>query len=471
MPTAEGAARRRFGSALSTRLALPFVAVSLLAVSFATALVLLFGDHAADHLVAERHDALSDNLQSLGAQTWTANGGGWTAEDWRPTLDWIGRSGNDVAVLDTAGRVVAVGPRDPRADPEARHDPITVDGARVGTLVVRFSESGVAASAAHLTDSLEVSGLGAAAAAAVLALVVAWSVSRRLTAPLLRVVHSADAMRRGDREVRVGEIPRAPRELRELAAEFDAMADAVAAQERLRRGLVADVAHELRTPVAVLQANVEALVDGVLQAGPEELASLQEEVLRLAARVSDLQALAEADAASVSLQRKECDLGQIVTAVVEQLNRTERAGIDHRVEPAPLWADPDRLYQVVRNLLSNACKFSAGAGPVLVRVWPGADDVWLEVRDQGRGISAADLPHVFERFHRGANSADVPGTGIGLAIVRQLVGAHGGEVSISSSPAVGTTVTVTMPTGQPSAASASSTSSRLMPSRNSNASR
>ena len=146
--------------------------------------------------------------------------------------------------------------------------PLILRGQRIGTLLVRFSSSGgLAASADRLRTSLARAVIGAALAA-VLALLVALVVSRRISRPVTRLIESARARGRGDRQARVGTVAGAPAELRELAATFDQMADNLDAQERLRQDLVADVAHELRTPVAVLQANTEALLDGIVPHTP-----------------------------------------------------------------------------------------------------------------------------------------------------------------------------------------------------------
>jgi two-component system, OmpR family, sensor histidine kinase BaeS len=290
--------------------------------------------------------------------------------------------------------------------------------------------------------------VGATGLAALAALLAALAVSRRLARPLVALIGAADAMRRGSREVRVGPLPGSPRELQDLAETFDAMADSLNRQEELRRALVSDVAHELRTPVAILQANLEALVDGVVEHTPAQTESLHEEVLRLGERVEDLQALARADAASFGMHVTSVDLARVAAGALEQLaGHVSTAGVDIRADlvPTAVPGDPTRLHQVVTNLLVNAFKFTPSGGRVEVEVTPGPDCARLVVRDTGVGIAPDDLPHVFERFRRGSRTADVPGSGIGLAIVAQLVAAHGGTVGIDSTPGAGTTVTVQLP--------------------------
>src|SRR5581483_3160175 len=159
---------------------------------------------------------------------------------------------------------------------------------------------------------------GAAGVAALLALLVGLGVARRITRPVTRLIEVVRAMGHGDRAARVGDI-HAPDELRELAGTFDWMADSLARQEQLRRDLVADVAHELRTPVAVLQAGHEALLDGVVEPTPGQLSSLRDEVLRLARMVDDLHTLAAAEAAALQLSRVRCDLAKVAAEAAESM--------------------------------------------------------------------------------------------------------------------------------------------------------
>ncbi len=249
---------------------------------------------------------------------------------------------------------------------------MVVDGKPVGVAVVRFTGTGLAAASNTLQTALLRAIAGAAGLAAVLALLTGLAVARRITRPVGKLIAATRAMGRGDRAARVGPIP-APGELRELAIAFDQMADTLDRQERLRRALVADVAHELRTPVAVLQAGHEALLDGVAEPTPDQLASLRDEVLRLARMVGDLQTLAAAEAAALSLALSRCDLADIAAAAADSLaSQFESTGItlERRLAPAEVFADPGRLHQVITNLLTNALKFTPADGRVTVRTGP-----------------------------------------------------------------------------------------------------
>jgi signal transduction histidine kinase len=283
--------------------------------------------------------------------------------------------------------------------------------------------------------------------AAVLALLTGLAVARRITRPVGKLIAATRAMGRGDRAARVGQIP-APGELRELATAFDQMADTLDRQEQLRRALVADVAHELRTPIAVLQAGHEALLDGVAEPTPGQLASLRDEVLRLARMVGDLQTLAAAEAAALQLALRRCDLAEAAAAAADSLaGRFEAIGVtlERRLAPAEILADPDRLHQVITNLLTNALKFTPAGGRVTLRTGLDGRGAVLQVTDTGVGIPAEELPHIFDRFWRGREAARVSGSGIGLSVAAELARAHGGHLAASSQPGHGTQMTLTLP--------------------------
>jgi two-component system sensor histidine kinase BaeS len=271
--------------------------------------------------------------------------------------------------------------------------------------------------------------------------------ARRITRPVERVIAVTRAMGRGERTARIGDVS-APGELRELATAFDQMADTRDRQDQLRRDLVADVAHELRTPVAVLQAGHEALLDGVTEPTPDQLASLRDEVLRLARMVGDLQSLAAADAAALHLTRRPCDLATLAGAAADSLaGQFEAAGIalERRLTPAGIDADPRWLHQVITNLLTNALKFTAAGGHVTIEAGPSGADAVLTVTDTGTGIPADELPRIFDRFWRGRQAAQFSGSGIGLAMAAELAQAHDGQITARSEPGQGTEMTLTLP--------------------------
>ena len=322
-----------------------------------------------------------------------------------------------------------------------------VRGQRVGTAVVRSTGTGLNAADRVLQAALLRAIAGAAGLAALLALLTGLAVARRITRPVTRLIAVTRAMAAGDRAARVGEI-RAPGELRELAAAFDQMAGTMDRQEQIRRNLVADVAHELRTPIAILQAGHEALLDGVAEPTPAELGSLRDEVLRLARMVGDLQTLAAADAAALNLARRPCDLADLAAVAADSLaRRFEAAGLtlDRRLAASPVLADPHWLHQVITNLLTNALKFTPAGGHVTISAGPSGADAILRVTDTGTGIPADDLPRIFDRFWRGQRADQVSGSGIGLAVAAELAQAHGGRLTARSEPGHGTEMTLTLP--------------------------
>jgi len=430
------------------RLALAFIAVAVLAVALVAVLAVLFTDRDISALIQQRRGDLTNSLTADAISTYNTGKPGWYDVDLAPALELADSDGAQVAILDDHGRVVASTLTDPRSLGGVISRPLTSEGQRIGTLLVRFTGQGLTASAYNLRASLVRAVIGAAGLAAVLALLAAVLVSRRITRPVTRLIESVRAMGRGDRRARVGQVADAPAELRELAAAFDQMADSLTAQEQLRRNLVADVAHELRTPVAVLQANTEALLDGLVAHTPEQTASLHEEVLRLGRMVEDLQTLAAAEAAALQLSRQPCDLAQIAAAEAEEWDASFAAAqvsFTRRLDSAPVLADPVRLHQVIANLLSNALKFTPAGGQVGMSLSRNGGQARLEVSDTGPGISPDDQPHVFDRLWRGAGVAQTAGSGIGLAVAAELARAHEGNIDVASEPGRGSRFTLVLP--------------------------
>jgi two-component system sensor histidine kinase BaeS len=433
---------------IGLRLALAFVAVAALAVALVAVLAVVFSERDISMLVQQRRYDLTQTLSIDAVSTYNTGRPGWFDVDLMPALELASSSGTAVAILDAHGNVVASNLANPRQAPAALRHPLILGGQRIGTLVVRFGGRGLVSSADNLRASLARAVIGAAGLAALLALLVALVVSRRITGPVTRLIESARAMSRGNREARVGPVPGAPAELRELAIAFDQMADTLGAQEQLRRNLVADVAHELRTPVAVLQANTEALLDGIVPHTPEQTAALHEEVLRLGRMVDDLQTLAAAEAAALQLSLLPCDLALIARAAADDWEASfAAAGVSFEpvLEPAPVAADPGRLHQVIANLLSNALKFSQPGGRVQMTLTRADGRARLEVSDTGPGIRPEDQPHVFERFWRGAQAGQTAGSGIGLAVAAELARAQQGTIEVSSETGHGTRFTLILP--------------------------
>jgi len=218
---------------------------------------------------------------------------------------------------------------------------------------------------------------------------------------------------------------------------------AFAEQDRLRRQLMADVAHELRTPLSILQGRIEGLLDGVYPRDDTHLAELLDETRHLARLVEDLGTLAHAEAGALELRKEMVDLGDLVRDIAATAATLPRPiVVEVPAELPALEADPVRIRQVLLNLLANALRHTPEEGVISVEVQAQPRRMLIRVRDTGSGIAPEDLPHLFERFQKGTDSR---GSGLGLAIARKLVLAHGGDIGIESTPGQGTEVTVSLP--------------------------
>jgi two-component system sensor histidine kinase BaeS len=432
---------------LGLRLALSFLGVALAAVALLAGLIVAFAAADVSNLVSQQRADLTRAVAAAAAATWTQHHS-WRGADMSPALDLAARTGADARILDAAGTQVTVSSRfaaDRRAPQFSA--PIMLRGRRLGTVAVRFSGSGLGAADQALRSALARAVTAAAGLAALLALLSGLAVARHLARPVARIISVIRARGSGERSARVGDL-HAPGELRELAAVLDQMADRLDRNEQLRRDLVADLAHELRTPVAVLQAGHEALLDALTEPSPTELGSLRDEVLRLARMVDDLQMLAAADAAAVELTRYPCDLADIAATAADSLSaQFEMADLTliRNIRPAPILADPRWLHQVVTNLLTNAVKFTPAGGTVTIDCGTADGQAVLHVADTGPGIPAADLPRIFDRFWRGRQALRTSGSGIGLAIAAELTRAHGGKLTAASEGGQGTEMTLTLP--------------------------
>lgn len=444
---------------LGARLALAFVAVALVAVAVLGGLALAASRSEVDDLVERRHEQYGTDVSATLAQAFE-QAGGWTGADLGGAFALAASARAELVVLGSDGELVADssatmgdlmarmhgdGPVDASDLGDARRVAVTVRGTTVGAAVLRFPAADPAPER-EVRDALVRTVVAGAAAAVLAALAVAVFVSRRLTRPVLALTAAARRFEAGDRDARA-DMAEAPGELGELAAAFDQMADTLRREDELRRALVADVAHELRTPTTILQAACEELVDGLAQPTPARLSSLHDETLRLGRVIEDLETVASAQAARLHLARQPVDLADIAeTAATMFQPQFDDAGItlSTTTTPAVVDGDPDRLHQIVVNLLSNAVKFTPPDGTVTLTVAPVDHLARIEVSDTGPGIPANELPHVFERFWRGAAS-ETRGSGIGLAIVAELAKAHGGRATVDSAPGHGATFTVLLP--------------------------
>ncbi len=268
---------------------------------------------------------------------------------------------------------------------------------------------------------------------------------RAMAAPIGDVMEAADRVAGGDYATRVE--ARGPGEVRRLARSFNQMTERLEASEAQRRRLLADVAHELRTPLSVIRGNVEGMLDGVYPADEAHLGPVLEETAVMARLLDDLQTLSTAEAGVLRLHRERVDPAALAEDAVAAFRA--RAGstgvtLGYRAAAAlpELDVDPLRVGEVLANLLSNAMRHTPRGGSVEVALEPSAGGVAFTVSDTGSGIAPEDLPQVFHRF---VKSADSGGAGLGLAIAKSLVEAHGGTITAESEPGRGTTMRFVLP--------------------------
>jgi len=267
---------------------------------------------------------------------------------------------------------------------------------------------------------------------------------RKQLGSVVDLMDAADRVAVGDYTARV--TPRGAGQLQQFAASFNAMVERLQLNDEQRRRLLADIAHELRTPLAVIQGNIEGVIDGVYPADATHLEPLLSEVAVMTRLLDDLQLLAHAEAGVLVLHREPTDLAALIGELIAaHQTQARQVGVDLSADTGPLPEidlDPIRIRQVLENLLTNACRYTPAGGTVIIAAHEAQDQVVVEVRDTGRGMTAEERARMFERF---VKSADSGGSGLGLAIARGLIEAHGGTIGADASPEGGTIVRFTLP--------------------------
>lgn len=413
---------------LGWRLLAAFVLVALSSVVVLTVAALVGADRGVDATWRADREQAAARVAAAAAAAYRAVGG-WERADHRPAVTVADAAGAGLLVRDSSGTTVtspAGGGHMPGMGPGTGGGsvgqggvtwPVVVDGHTVGSVRLGF---GTPASSP---------GRG-----------VAWSW-------ILLAAAAARALAAGDRSVRSGVV--APGELGDLARSFDRMADDLGHAEQACRRLAADVAYELRTPLAALQAGLEELRDGLADPEPVQLARLHHQALRLGRVVGDLAELSAAESAALSLRMADVDLVEVTRAVLTARDAQLRAaGLQVNAElreGVVVRGDADRLHQALGNLLANAARYCRAGDQVTARVSATDGQGVIEIADTGPSIPPDDLPHVFDRLWRSRASGATSGSGIGLAVVRELVTAHGGTVGATSPPSGGATFTIRLP--------------------------
>ena len=443
---------------LGRRLLIAFVVVAMSSVVVLTVAALIGSSRSLTASEDAQRSAAAQAVAVAAGQAYTA-AGGWSGADLKRAEAIAEGAGARLSVRDASGTVVAAagettmgmnqGGRGggPAAAAEGTQggamgsaggkgaitEEVVVNGTDVGSVRLGFGSPPDSGAQQIAWTWIIV----AAVAALLVAVVVAWFVTRRISAPLVRLSGVARQFAAGDREVRAADSDAAaPGELGELARSFDATADAVARSERIRQSMAADIAHELRTPLAALQAGLEELEDGLVPPEHHRLASLHAQSVRLGRIVEDLSELSAAETVGLSLHQELVDIGRLASdAVSSAAPALDAAGLEVTTaieSGVVIEGDADRLHQAFGNLLSNCARFCRPGDRVAVSVQAEGSMAEVVVADTGPGISDSELPHVFERLWRGTADSGTAGLGIGLAIVREVVDAHGGTVDVAS---------------------------------------
>ena len=288
-------------------------------------------------------------------------------------------------------------------------------------------------------------------AVTILGILVGVLLSRGLSAPLSNLAEAARAI--GGRNLTRRVDVRGSQEVQEVARAFNEMASKLEQAEILRQNLLADVAHELRTPLSVIQGNLQAILDDVYELEKTEIAQLYDQTRQLSRLVDDLHQLAQAEAGQLQLQMAEVDMTHLLADVTEVYAPiATAAGIELITQPvgdlSTIRGDRARLTQCLQNLLNNALRFTPAGGKVIVTIDQSPEQIALQVADSGAGILSEHLPYVFDRFYRvdPARSRETGGTGLGLAISRAIIEAHWGEITAHSDGlGLGSTFTIRLP--------------------------
>jgi signal transduction histidine kinase len=430
----------------------------------------LFGDYFAQAGSWDGVEALMDSytepaaaMMGQGRRGWMGGirgaedsaGTPWPSTGMRSMMGMMASDGERLLLADAGGQIVAdslgqdVGTLLAAADLD-KGTPIVVGEQQAGTLIVASGLGTLTPDQNAFLNQVKWLMVVAAVVAGLAVLLVGSIQARRIVAPVRAL---ADAARR----VAGGEFAQIPvtsqDELGEMALAFNTMAAELKQQHSLRRRVMADIAHELRTPLSVLQIDLESIEDGLSEPTPEVVTRLQEEVTLLNRLVEDLRMLSLAEAGELQLEVQPVDVGHLVQTAVDRVRgAAQEKGVSLTSElPDGLPAvagDAQRLSQVLSNLLSNALRHTSQGGQIAV-VAQQADgkDVRITVQDDGEGIPVDELPHVFERFYRTdhARSRDTGGSGLGLAIARSLVEAHGGQIGVESVEGESSTFALSLP--------------------------
>ncbi|HEX8947604.1 MAG TPA: ATP-binding protein [Dissulfurispiraceae bacterium] len=438
------------------------VAVSLIALSSALLLRELMVRDFREYLEGEREDRVYWVTAAL--ESTYERYSGWQRKRIIEDAVWALMLGFDIRLYDKSGlfimdteeainslsplvkkRITAISElrsRDPSSETADRYMPypLFLGGTEIGRLEVKYLHPKKEAVFVERSNELLLLSLLVLGGIAILLSIV---FSRRLTNPIKRLKNAVVAVGEGNLKCRVA--ASGSDELSRLSGAFNRMAQTLEIQESLRKKLTANIAHELRTPTSAIRGELEGMMDGLIPVDREHLQSLYAEIGRFRKIIEGLEELSQAEASSLTLKKQPLELAPFLKNIVERFGRMFRdkgIAVDFRGdEQLVINADPDRLSQIVINLLGNALKATEEGGNVRVLASRRGADAVIEVVDDGCGIRQEDLPFIFERFYKTASG----GLGLGLTIVKELVEAHGGRITAVSEHGKGSAFTVTLP--------------------------
>lgn len=283
----------------------------------------------------------------------------------------------------------------------------------------------------------------------ILSLIFGSIMAKRLASPISRAITTARMISKGYFEDRIMENS-STKEISELTETINDLAETLGKQETLRKRMTEDVAHELRTPLATLQSHMEAMIDGIWKPEPERLKSCHDEIIRISRMVGDLEKLAKFESENLILNKTTFDVSELIKNIIKNfesgfLNKDIEVSFIGNEEL--IYADKDKISQIIVNLLSNAQKYTPQGGSVTAEVKGNDDSVEIIIRDNGKGIPSEDLPYIFERFYRADKSRNrlTGGAGIGLTITKAIVDAHKGKIQVKSKLDEGTEFIINIP--------------------------
>jgi signal transduction histidine kinase len=436
---------------LRGRLALALALVALLSVALSTVLADSGLTSRLDQSARARLKAAVGHTAQLAAGLYQQQHGRWSAATFAELGHLAGISGYTLAVYDASGRLL--GGKIPRSSAALARATVRAAGQSVGTVALApLTGQILTVEDRQLQHRLNTLHMLAALIALAAGLIAAVLLAAPLARPLRELTAAAGRIEDGDLTTRVPAT--GARETASLARAFNRLAETLEREEQIRRAAAADVAHELRTPLAGIVARIEAAQDGVLADEQRNLEAIHDEALRLAQLVDDLGKLSDAEQPGLLIDKQLLDLAALVTERTRgqrDFFAAKNITLDERLEPARAYGDQQRIGQIVDNLLSNAMRYTEPGGTVRVLVAQRDSEASVEVADDGIGIPGEELPHIFERFWRGERSRarKTGGAGIGLAIVRELVRAHNGRIDVHSKPGEGSRFTVTLPAQAP----------------------